>query len=251
VVTVADGTPGVVPSDRRRERVLSFGLFFNLVKVSTAAAADREPGRGRQVPELILASTSPRRRRLLTAAGLGHRATAPAFDDDSAAPGIGGTASVRTRALAWMKAIATARRRRSEGPGGGLVLAADTLLAADGRSVGKPATKGDAERLLRSLANRGHEVWTGHALIDLATGRRLIWADVAEVRFGRLDETLLRRHLDREAWRGRAGGYSLDELQHAGWAVECHGDPETVLGLCTARVRRAIALLEVGPDSLR
>jgi septum formation protein len=221
------------------------GLFFNGVKVSTAATAERTGDPPANVPELVLASTSPRRRRLLETAGLAHRAVAPRVDDSDLPMEVGQRVAERTVALAWLKGAATMHALRCEGRRSVLIVAADTLVADGDRALGKPASSDEEEQMLRILAGRDHRVWTGHAVIDLESGRRRLWVDSATVRIGALDEELLVRHLERRDWEGRAGGYSLDELEAAGWSVECSGDPEVVLGLSTAGVRRAIASLAV------
>ena len=75
------------------------------------------------------------------------------------------SASALATMLAERKARAVAERRR-----GDLVLGADTVVAVDGRSLGKPADASEARRMLRRLRGRSHEVVTGVALADAASG---------------------------------------------------------------------------------
>lgn len=217
--------------------------------MSTAAADDGARDAGSKVPELLLASSSPRRRRLLDAADLPHLAVPPSLDDSDASREIGRSIAERTISLAWLKAAATAGDLHRRGHRRGLLLAADTLVADGDRALGKPATTADAEAMLRSLEGRTHSVWTGHALVDLASGNRRLWAEAARVRLGEIGEVRMRRHLELGRWQGRAGGYSLDEIADAGWEVECAGDPEVVLGLSTTSVRHAIASIAGGAMS--
>lgn len=216
-------------------------LFCPRVRVSTASTVGRAGTRGAGAPALVLASNSPRRRRLLQAAGISHEAIAPAIDDSEVAMRVGRDIGDRTVALAWMKASATLGVLRRRPGRFGPVLAADTLVADGARALGKPESREEAEAMLRSLAGRRHRVWTGHALVDPASGRRRLWANAADVRFGPIDPERLRIHLETGAWKGRAGGYSLDELLGAGWRIECSGDPDVVLGLSIAGVREALA----------
>ncbi|HZM94527.1 MAG TPA: Maf family protein [Vicinamibacterales bacterium] len=106
---------------------------------------------------LVLASASPRRAELLTAAGIPFE-TRPAHIDEAVRSGE----DARTYAsrLAIEKAVAVA----SSIPGRP-VLAADTVVVIDGQILGKPVDADDAKRMLRLLSGRTHEVMTAVALI--------------------------------------------------------------------------------------
>ena len=112
---------------------------------------------------LVLASASPRRRTLIDLLGV------PWVADPSNVPEEvdGDALSARSLAtlLAERKARAVAARRE-----GGLVLGADTVVAVDGRSLGKPSDASEARAMLRQLRGRSHEVVTGVALADAASG---------------------------------------------------------------------------------
>ncbi len=111
---------------------------------------------------LILASASPRRAALLRQVGLSFTAVEPGIDEDLAVTKEPGEMVVE---LAQEKALATSRRFNS-----GFVLAADTLVVLDGLYLGKPADEDDARRMLFMLSGREHEVYTGLALLNAATG---------------------------------------------------------------------------------
>ena len=108
-----------------------------------------------QPPLLHLASTSPRRREILAALQLefsvGH------VDVDET-PQAGETPADMVLRLAVAKAEA------GIADAGNLVLAADTAVVIDGRSLGKPADKQDCLAMLDALSGRGHKVLTGVAL---------------------------------------------------------------------------------------
>jgi septum formation protein len=111
------------------------------------------------------------------------------------------------------------------------VLAADTMCVCEGKVIGKPADCESAERMIRSFESRSHDVVTGVCLVDRVSGARSIFADSATVSLGALDPEALVRHLDADAWRGKAGGYNYSDCVAAGWPLRCDGDPETVMGL--------------------
>jgi len=109
---------------------------------------------------LILASGSPRRRRLLACLGLPFRVVVPDVDED--APSAADlTPEEMAETLATAKALSIAQREHD-----GLVLAADTLVV-DGETVlGKPRHGEEAAGMLRRLRDREHRVITGLALVD-------------------------------------------------------------------------------------
>ena len=113
---------------------------------------------------LVLGSGSPRRRELLTRAGIAFEVQ-PADIDEQARPGEE-PAALATR-LAREKARAVALRLGSTPPR--WVLGADTIVVVDGDVLGKPVDAEDAVRLLGRLLGRTHRVLTGVALVESAS----------------------------------------------------------------------------------
>jgi septum formation protein len=111
---------------------------------------------------LILASASPRRQELLQSLGVEFRIV-PSDLDEVLAPGPLADAAAR---LALDKARAVASR-----VGEGVVLGADTIVVIDDTPLGKPVDSDDARAMLRRLRGREHQVITGVAVIDAASGR--------------------------------------------------------------------------------
>jgi len=108
------------------------------------------------MPELILASQSPRRRALLAALGLTFTIDA-ANVDETPLPGE------RPDAMVCRLCRAKAQTVAARHPGA-LVLAADTVVVLEDRLLGKPADAAEAAAMLRSLAGRSHTVFTAIAL---------------------------------------------------------------------------------------
>jgi septum formation protein len=104
---------------------------------------------------LILASRSPRRHEILTAAGIPHRVLA-AEVNESVRPGESAAEYVRRLAREKAEAVAAAP--------GDVVLGADTVVVVDGEILGKPADAAAARAMLGRLAGREHEVITGICL---------------------------------------------------------------------------------------
>lgn len=107
---------------------------------------------------LILASASPRRADLLTAAGIEFEAW-PVDLDETPLPGE--TPEAHVQRLSASKARAALERRP-----GSVVLGADTVVVLDGRILGKPRDADEARAMLAALACRQHDVLTGVALVS-------------------------------------------------------------------------------------
>ena len=116
-------------------------------------------------PQFILASRSPRRRDLLAHLGLPFRVIVPEVEED-AAPASPGQPEELTEALALAKAEAVARAE-----GGGIVIAADTIVVDGETILGKPVGRAEAAATLRRLRGRTHRVITGLAVLDAESGR--------------------------------------------------------------------------------
>ena len=133
-----------------------------------------------RTPRLVLASSSPARRRLLDDAGF-----APIIDvsgvDETIDAAVGTASAVCT--LAERKASAVAGRHP-----GDLVLGCDSLLDLDGTALGKPASPQAATALWKRMSGRQGTLRTGHCLIDTRSGQRTISAAHAVVRFAKPGE---------------------------------------------------------------
>jgi septum formation protein len=192
-------------------------------------------------PEVILASGSPRRRAILAEAGVRATVLVPAIDD-ATAPADGRNPAAYVMSLAWFKARqAMADAQAAFGQSGPRwIVAADTMCVRDGAVIGKPADRAEAEAMIRGFAGRAHSVVTGVCIVDRATGARTIFSDEAHVTLGPLGDAVLATYLAGDGWRGKAGGYNYADRVADGWPLACDGDPETVMGLPSAAVLRAL-----------
>lgn len=191
---------------------------------------------------LVLASASPRRTELLTAAGLAHQ-VCPADVDEAARPGEGPDALVER--LARDKALAVATSRDD-----GTVLGGDTLVVLGERVLGKPADRDEARAMLLDLSGQEHRVLSGVALVDVASGRVVAGVDDTRVAVDALDEATLQAYLDDGEWRGKAGAYAIQGLAGR-FARVVAGHWDTVVGLPVALVRRLADELADGQGETR
>lgn len=192
-------------------------------------------------PDVVLASSSPRRQAILAAAGVRFEVLPPAIDD-ALLPAATDDPARLTMGLAWFKArqVLAALDARGGSAAPRLVLAADTVCVVDGRIVGKPADADHARAMVRSLEGRPHDVVTGLCIVDRRSGGRSLLADRATVTLGALPAGELDRYVAGGGWSGKSGGYNYAERVAAGWPLSCAGDPETVMGLPS---RLAVPLL--------
>lgn len=175
-------------------------------------------------PAFVLASASPRRRAMLAGAGLTARIR-PA--DVPEVPSPGESPMDFARRAARDKAEVGWRRREPGDPA--VVLASDTVVALGDRILGKPATPGEAEAMLRALSERSHEVITA---VAVATGpdRTDVEAAVARVVFRALDEEDIGAYVESGEPMDKAGAYGIQGL--AGAFVESvEGPYDAVVGL--------------------
>lgn len=182
----------------------------------------------RRMPRVHLASRSPRRRDLLSSAGIEHDAVHPGLDDAQLLPASGTPADQWVTALAYLKARSALVRGGVRAP---VVLGADTVVVKNGRVIGQPIDSEDAGRIIRTLRDGEHDVLTGVALINTLTGHRELFVDKARVRVGHVSDSEIDRYINSGTWQGKAGGYNLTERIDAGWPIQYEGDPGTIMGL--------------------
>ncbi len=197
---------------------------------AAAAASAAAPAR-----RLVLASASPRRRDLLAQVGI-HPDVITATDIDE-------TPLPRELPRACAVRLARAKAEAASAGPEDLVLAADTVVAAGRRILGKPRDAAEAAGFLRLLSGRRHRVITAIALRrpDPARPHRIVERAVeTAVRFKRLSEAEITAYLAGDEWRGKAGGYAI-QGRAAAFIPWIGGSYTNVVGLPVAET---VALLQ-------
>jgi nucleoside triphosphate pyrophosphatase len=173
-------------------------------------------------PEIILASSSPRRADLLAAIGVDFRIV-PSLIHERAHPDEP-PGDYITR-LARAKVVAVARQRHS-----GLIIGADTVVLLDGVLMEKPVSQQDAQRMLLELSGRWHAVLTGVALFDVASHQEIADYEKTLVRFARLTEREIEWYVESGEPMDKAGAYGIQGLA-AMFVEEIAGNYSNVVGL--------------------
>jgi len=181
-----------------------------------------------QRPQLVLASSSPRRMALLQQIGVEPDALIPA-DVDETPKRMELPRSLAVR-LASEKAKAAHRIAETrEGCAGAYLIAADTVVCVGRRILPKCELAEEAEDCLRLLSGRAHRVYTGVSLITPkgAERRKLV---ETRVRFKRLSAAEIEAYVASDEWRGKAGGYAIQGFAGS-FVVKLIGSYSSVVGL--------------------
>lgn len=188
-------------------------------------------------PKLILASSSPRRRQLLGAAGIEFE-PAPSGIDEIRMENEG-AADFALR-MAADKALAVSRSA-----GDALVLAADTVVECGGEIFEKPRDADEARRMLRALSGRVHTVVTAFAIArgGAVTERRAV---VSRVRFRALGADEIDAYVRSGEPMDKAGAYGI-QGQGGGFISEVEGSRDNVMGLPVDETLAALARHGVAP----
>lgn len=183
---------------------------------------------------LVLASASPRRAELLTAAGF--RFSVSPQDVDEARRLSEGPEDYVLR-------LACEKARSARQGSGAVVIGADTAVVVDGDVLGKPRDDEDAARMLRQLSGRSHQVLTG-----LAVGGEELLTELARtsVWFVPLADHEIAWYVASGEPRDKAGGYAIQGLGSR-FVSRIDGSYSNVVGLPVSAVYRLLRRLGVMP----
>jgi len=185
-------------------------------------------------PQIILASASPRRERLLRELGLRFLVVCPDGIEELAG---GAAPDVVAMQNAQRKARAIAGRHPHS-----IVIGADTIVVLDGQIFGKPRDRDDARRMLSQLAGHRHEVITGVCLVHRSLDTELVFADTTRVWMRSLEPAQIAEYHGKIDPLDKAGAYAIQE--HGEGIVErIEGSYNNVMGLPTERLQATLERL--------
>lgn len=193
--------------------------------------------------KLILASSSPRRRELLSGLGLSFDVISSDVDE-SFEPGTKPVDVVKE--LARRKAFAVANQVKGE-HSRTLVIGADTIVVHQNQILGKPKDEHEAIQMLKSLQGNTHEVWTAVCVVQISDLTSKTEAECTQVEFVPLTDEEVQQYVQTGEPMDKAGAYGIQKIG-ALLVAGIEGDYFTVVGL---PVRKTAALLkEFGVDVL-
>lgn len=181
---------------------------------------------------IILASNSPRRRELLAQIGIRDFQILSPDVDEAVEPGLSPARMVE--ALSLRKARAAAGRAGADD----LIIAADTVVALDGRVLGKPQDQGEAFAMLSALSGREHRVYTGVTV--LGGGQAATEHEETAVTFRALSPEEIRDYIATGEPMDKAGAYGIQGVG-ALLVQGIRGDYCNVVGLPLFRLGRMLS----------
>ncbi|NLW87906.1 MAG: septum formation protein Maf [Planctomycetes bacterium] len=181
---------------------------------------------------MILASSSPRRRELLSQAGVSFEVISPHLAEPVDL--CGATPMQTAQALAYFKARAVWDSHRDR-----WVLGADTIVNEGGEVLGKPLDAEHARSMLRRLSSARHTVITGVALLGPG-GRRSIMAQATGITMRRMTEQEVDQYISSGEWIGKAGAYAIQETADR-FVQRVEGSFSNVVGLPMELVMNMLA----------
>lgn len=172
--------------------------------------------------KIVLASSSPRRAEILTAAGWPFEIRVAGVDESI---GVDEDPVSYVRRLAFAKAQTVASTLER-----GVVLGADTTVVVDGEILVQPEDDEDARRMLRLLSGKWHEVLTGVVLIKVNADFSLADMERTQVRFAEMSTAEIDWYVSTGEPKGKAGAYGV-QGRAALFIEEIQGDYFNVVGL--------------------
>mgnify|MGYP004617926183 FL=1 len=188
---------------------------------------------------IILASGSPRRKELLLQIGIVPEIIVSHVEEKITSD----VPAEVVMSLAEQKAVDVAK----DMPEGKVILGSDTVVAADGKILGKPKSHEEAYEMIRSLAGRSHQVYTGVCIVKkgAAGGKDTVvsFYDETDVQVSGMTEAEIREYADSEEPMDKAGAYAVQGF-FARYIEGLRGSYANVMGLPVHLVYRKLKELD-------
>ena len=187
--------------------------------------------------QIILASSSPSRLRLLESVGIKPEVIVSGIDEespefDSLSP------SDLVIKLASLKANAV----KSRVPINSLIIGCDSTFEFNGKSLGKPLNRENAIERSKLLSGKFGYLHTGHCIIDVKNGKEINKLSSAKVQFAEMTNEEIVDYVDSGEPLNVAGGFTLDGLS-APFITSIEGDPSGIIGLSLPLLRNMVMSL--------
>lgn len=187
--------------------------------------------------QIILASASPSRSRLLESVGISPTILVSGVDEDASE-----FASLSPAELVIALAILKAHTVKDKAPANSLIIGCDSTFEFEGKSLGKPVTKANAIERCKQLSGKTGYLHTGHCIIDLRQGIELSERSTAKVQFSQMTDAEIIDYVESGEPLNVAGGFTLDGLS-APFITKIEGDPSGIIGLSLPLLRKMVISL--------
>lgn len=172
--------------------------------------------------QIILASTSARRKEIMNLLCVPFEAVASDYEEDMTLD-LPPADLVKHLALGKAQALATHYEDA-------LILGGDTIVVLDEHRLGKPHTSERAREMLALLRGRTHQVMTGHAIVDTKTGETKTAVSISDVTFRFYSDEEIDRYVSTGEPIDRAGAYAIQGYASL-FTDQIKGDYYGILGL--------------------
>lgn len=175
--------------------------------------------------KIILASSSPRRKELLSLMGLNFEIMKPEYDEDM-------TQKVNFKKLSEILSYNKAKEIFNKTSGNRVVIGSDSMVYINKTLLGKPKSKTEAISMLKKLSNKHHKVVTGLSVLIEKDGqiKEYVTNDVSKVKFKKLTNEDIETYLSFDEYKDKAGSYAIQGK--GGIFVEkINGNMTTIIGL--------------------
>lgn len=187
--------------------------------------------------QIILASSSPSRLRLLESVGVKPEVIVSGIDEES--PEFD---SLSPSDLVIKLASLKANSVKSRAPINSLIIGCDSTFDFNGKSLGKPLNRENAIERSKLLSGKFGYLHTGHCIIDVKNGKEINKLSSAKVQFAEMTSEEIVDYVDSGEPLNVAGGFTLDGLS-APFITSIEGDPSGIIGLSLPLLRNMVMSL--------
>lgn len=182
---------------------------------------------------LILASGSPRRKKIFEDLGLDFEIIKSPYEEVLENHEF---SYDKIEKLAYNKALAVAKTIKEPA----LVVGADTVVVLDKTILGKPHDKTEAYSMLKHLSGKQHFVVTSVCVIDVQTMRKKINSTTSYVEFEDISDEMIYNYIESFKPFDKAGSYGIQELPQ-GFVKSVGGSFENIIGLCPKALKKVLS----------
>ncbi len=186
--------------------------------------------------KLILASNSPRRKKIMSDLGLDFEII-PSNYDEKLETDIFSYDLIED--LATKKALDVVKRTDKNA----IVLGADTVVVLHNKILGKPHTKDNAFKMLKELSGQTHSVVTSLCGINTKINRAALISTTSYVRFNELTDEMINYYVDTFNPLDKAGSYGIQELP-PNYIDKYEGSFENIVGLDPDAIKKVLLQLD-------
>jgi septum formation protein len=181
---------------------------------------------------IYLASRSPRRKKLLQQINLTFKTFSVKCEEDIEK---GETPLNAVKRLSKKKLLIARTKIRD-----GIIITADTVVAVNGKIIGKPVDGKDAERILRQLSGKTHTVYTGFSIYNSRNNKTITGYEKTLVTFRKLEQNEIRKYIANGSPMDKAGAYGIQDDYGAVFVERINGCYNNVVGLPLTKFYKAL-----------